>query len=169
MIDQQVSRHARHPSCKPAVRRSIAPQRPVDPQKNVLREVFRLRAIPREPIANVEDAARMAAHKLFPGRTVALEALLDQLGILLQRLISPSASNPGTLTCATTLGQFFVKPWAAISACHTMERKVPPKCSPRHPTPQRKNARILLIRREKHNECPVWVGISFRLGRLHVH
>jgi hypothetical protein len=30
----------------------------------------------------------MAAHKLFPGRTVALEALLDQLGILLQRLIS---------------------------------------------------------------------------------
>ncbi len=30
----------------------------------------------------------MAAHKLLPGRTVALEALLDQLGILLQRLIS---------------------------------------------------------------------------------
>jgi hypothetical protein len=30
----------------------------------------------------------MAAHKLLPGRSVALEALLDQLGILLQRLIS---------------------------------------------------------------------------------
>ena len=88
MIDQQVSRHARHPSRKPSVRRSIAPQSPVDPQENVLREVFRLRAIPGEPIANVEDAARMAAHKLLPGRTVALEALLDQLGILLQRLIS---------------------------------------------------------------------------------
>src|SRR6266404_5329953 len=88
MVDQQVARHAGHPSRKPAVRRTIAPQRPVNPQKNVLREVLRLRAISGKPIANVEDAARMAAHKLLPGRTVALEALLDQLGILLQRLIS---------------------------------------------------------------------------------
>src|SRR5258707_896604 len=46
-----------------------------------------------------------------------------------------SASNPATVTCAATPGQFFIKPWAAISACHTMERKVPPKCSPGHPTP----------------------------------
>jgi hypothetical protein len=30
----------------------------------------------------------VAAHKFLPGRTVALEALLDQLGILLQRIIS---------------------------------------------------------------------------------
>jgi len=30
----------------------------------------------------------MTAHKFLPGRPVALEALLDQLGILLQRLIS---------------------------------------------------------------------------------
>jgi hypothetical protein len=30
----------------------------------------------------------MTAHKFLPGRTVALEALLDQLGILLQRIIS---------------------------------------------------------------------------------
>jgi len=30
----------------------------------------------------------MATHKFFPGRPVALEALLDQLGILLQRIIS---------------------------------------------------------------------------------
>src|SRR3984893_70701 len=63
-----------------------------------------------------------------------------------------SASNPGTVTCATTLGrQFLVKPWAAISACHTMERKVPPKCSPGNQHLGRKNVRILLIRREKHN------------------
>src|ERR1044071_3042573 len=34
----------------------------------------------------------MAAHKLFPGRAVALEALLDQLGILFQ---PSSASNRG--------------------------------------------------------------------------
>ena len=88
MVDQQVARHARHPSPKSAVRRTITRQRPVDPQEDILREVLCLCAIPREPIADIEDAARMAAHKLLPGRTVALEALLDQLGILLQRLIS---------------------------------------------------------------------------------
>src|SRR6202158_6100845 len=40
-----------------------------------------------------------------------------------------SASNPGTVTCAATLGQFLVNRGQPISACHTMERKVPPKCS----------------------------------------
>jgi len=30
----------------------------------------------------------MATHKLLPGRAISLEALLDQLGILLQRKIS---------------------------------------------------------------------------------
>src|SRR6185436_19103579 len=49
-------------------------------------------AIPGKPVANVEDPARMAAHKFFPGRAVALEALLDQLGILFQ---PSSASNRG--------------------------------------------------------------------------
>src|SRR6266481_723516 len=64
-----------------------------------------------------------------------------------------SASNPGTVTCATTLGQFLVNRGQPISACHTMERKVPPKCSLRHPTPRpESNRRILLTRREKHND-----------------
>src|SRR6266481_6213737 len=142
MIDQQIARHARHPRRKPSVRRSIAPQSPVDPQENVLREVFRLRAIPREPIANVEDAARMAAHKLFPGRSVALEALLDQLGILLQRLISLESWYGDMRDYPRSISR---KPWAAISACHTMERKVPPKCSLRHPTRCRN--------RRPHAEC----------------
>src|SRR5262249_4966396 len=53
-----------------------------------LRQIFRLRAVPRKPVANVVDAARMTAHKFLPGRPVALEALLDQLGILLQRFKS---------------------------------------------------------------------------------
>src|SRR6202023_393093 len=44
-----------------------------------------------------------------------------------------SASNPGAVTCATTLCQFLVNRGQPISACHTMERKVPPKCSLRHP------------------------------------
>jgi hypothetical protein len=30
----------------------------------------------------------MATHKLLPGRAISLEALLDQLGVLLQRKIS---------------------------------------------------------------------------------
>jgi hypothetical protein len=64
-----------------------------------------------------------------------------------------SASNPGTVTCATTLGQFLVNRGQPISACHTMERKVPPESSPRHSTPWAgTNGRILLIRRKKHNE-----------------
>src|SRR6266404_4261876 len=137
MIDQQVSRHARHPSRKPAVRRTVAPQRPVNPQKDVLREVLRVRAIPREPIANIEDAARMAAHKLFPGRTVALEALLDQLGILLQRLISLESWYGDMRDHPRSISR---KPWAAISACHTMERKVPLKCSLWHPPRGRKQS-----------------------------
>jgi len=105
MVDQQVARHARHPRRESAVRRPVTPQRAVDPQKDILREVFRLRAIPREPIANIEDAARMAAYKLLPGRTVALEALLDQLGILLQRLISLESwygdmrDHPRSISC----------------------------------------------------------------------
>ena len=70
------------------MRRAIAPNRTVHPEEHFLREVFGLRAIAGKPIANIEDAARVAAHKLLPGRTVALEALLDQLGVLLQRLIS---------------------------------------------------------------------------------
>ena len=78
------------PGGKPAVRRPVAAQCAVNPQENVLRQVFRLRAVARKPVANVEDAARMAAHKFL--RTVALEALLDQLGILLQLSI---ASKPG--------------------------------------------------------------------------
>src|SRR3984893_8961138 len=63
---------------------TIAPKSFVHPEENVLRQVFGLCTIAGKPIANVEDAARMAAHKFLPGRTVALEALLDQLGILLQ-------------------------------------------------------------------------------------
>jgi hypothetical protein len=60
----------------------------VNSEENILREVFGFRAVAGKPIANVKDAARVAAHKFLPGRTVALEALLDQLGILLQRIIS---------------------------------------------------------------------------------
>src|SRR6266849_5389755 len=88
MVDQKVARHTGHPSGKSSVCRTIAPNRTVHPEEHFLRQVFDLRTIAGKPIANIEDAARVAAHKLLPGRTIALEALLDQLGILLQRLIS---------------------------------------------------------------------------------
>src|SRR6267154_1647772 len=65
-----------------------------------------------------------------------------------------SASNPGTVTCATTSGQFLVNRGRPGSACHTMERKVPLKCSLRHLTPwPESNGRILLTGRRKHKKC----------------
>jgi hypothetical protein len=88
MVDQQIARHAGHPGGKAAMRRPIAPQRAIDPEENFLRQVLGLGSIAREPVANIEDAARVTPHKLLPGRTVASETLLDQLGILLQRIIS---------------------------------------------------------------------------------
>src|SRR3989475_13035684 len=88
MVYQQITRDAGHPGGKAAVRRMITGQRAIDPEKHFLGQVFRLGAIAGKPVANVEDAARMATHKFLPGRPVALEALLDQLSILLQRIIS---------------------------------------------------------------------------------
>ena len=70
------------------MRGTIAPKSFVYSEEHVLRQVFGLCAIASKPVANVEDAARMTAHKFLPGRTVALKALLDQLGVLLQRIIS---------------------------------------------------------------------------------
>jgi hypothetical protein len=84
-----------------------------------LRQVFRIRAVTGKPVTNVEDPARVAAHKLLPGRTVALEALLDQLSILLQRIISlescPDAVNVRKLS---------------TSACQLWNEK----CSPNVPS-----------------------------------
>src|SRR5262249_2274066 len=88
MVDQKVARHAGHPSCKTAVGGAIATQGTVNPEEDILRQVFGFGAIAGKPITDVKDAARMATHKLLPGGAVSLEALLDQLGILLQRKVS---------------------------------------------------------------------------------
>src|SRR5262245_47373608 len=74
MIDQEVAGHAGHPGCKSAVRRAVAPERPVHPQEHILRQVLGFCPVAGKPIADVEDAARMATHKLLPGRAVSLEA-----------------------------------------------------------------------------------------------
>ena len=120
MVDQQVARYAGHPCGKTAMRGTVAPKSLIHPEENILRQVFGFRAIAGEPVSDVEDAARMTAHKFLPGRTVALEALLDQLGVLLQRIIS----------LETRYGDQFA-PKAAWSQLRpaTMERKLLSKSS----------------------------------------
>jgi len=68
--------------------RSVTAQRLVNPKKYVLRQVFRFGSIPGKPVADIENAPRVLTYKLLPGGAISLEALLDQLGILLQRKIS---------------------------------------------------------------------------------
>src|SRR5499427_2968131 len=98
MVNQEIARYTRHPRCKAAMRRAVAGKRPVYPKEHILRQVLGFRSVAGKPVANVEYAARMATHKLLPGRAVSLEALLDQLGILLQR---KSASHPQRLREST--------------------------------------------------------------------
>jgi hypothetical protein len=112
--------------------RTVTCQSPVHTEENILRQVLRFRSVSREPVANVKDASAVTTHKFLPGRPVALEALLDQLGILLQRFISLITCYGARRVC---------KP-AALSksrlAAHlglpTMERKMLSKCSPKDQT-----------------------------------
>ena len=60
----------------------------VDPDENILRKILGFRAVAGEPVADVKDAAVVPTHKFLPGRAISLEALLDQLDVLLQRFIS---------------------------------------------------------------------------------
>src|SRR5215470_1615162 len=110
MVNQKIARHAGHPRGKTAVRRAIASERAVYPEEHILRQIFGLRPVARKPVTNVEYAARMATHKLLPGRAVSLEALLDQLGILLQR---KSASHPQKLPESTRVAASDHTPAAA--------------------------------------------------------
>src|SRR5215470_2876705 len=131
MVDQQISRHAGHPGGKAAVRRAIAAKGTVDPQEDFLRKILGLRAVTGKPVADVVDTTRMPAHKFLPGRPVALEALLDQLGILLQlwksletaswsivppprlRLRVTAASGDTTSAAAVDPVHPWVAPWPA--------------------------------------------------------
>jgi hypothetical protein len=68
----------------------------------------------------------VAAHKFLPGRAIALETLLDQLGILLQASSAPSSRH--------LLRQH---PQVGFSACQCMERKMHRKCSRLRGSPNR--------------------------------
>jgi hypothetical protein len=83
-----------------------------------LRNILRFRSVPHEPVTHVEYPARMAAHKFLPGRAIALEALLDQMGILLQAVSAPYSRDLPRLY-----------PLQGSSACQIVERKMHPKCS----------------------------------------
>jgi hypothetical protein len=78
----------------------------------------------------------MPTHKFLPGRPVALEALLDQLGILLQRIISLLTCCGARRVCESASLSKAV--WQSISACQLWNvkcsRNVPRGISPRFPT-----------------------------------
>jgi hypothetical protein len=115
MVNQQIARHAGHPRCETAMGGTIASQGAVNPEEDILRQVLGFRSVSGEPVANVKDAARVAAHKFLPGRPVALEALLDQLGILLQRFISLKTCYGARRVCeSVTLSR---ADWQSNSAC----------------------------------------------------
>src|SRR5437667_5197756 len=112
--------------------RTIACQCAVKPEEDILRQVLGFRAVSGEPVTNVKDAARMATHKFLPGRPVALEALLDQLGILLQRIISLITCCGARRVCESASLSKAV--WQSISACQLWNvkcsRNVPRGISP---------------------------------------
>src|SRR6267143_1261450 len=142
MVDQQIARHARHPGCETARGRTISAQRSVHAEKNILRQVLGFRSVSGEPVANVKDAPGMATHKFLPGRPVALEALLDQLGILLQRIISLITCCGARRVCESASLSKAV--WQSISACQLWNvkcsRNVPPRDQPL--TPDRYNRHL---------------------------
>src|SRR5260370_27849366 len=115
MVNQEIARHTGHPCSEPAMGGSVRAQSPVDPEEDVLRQVLGFGAIACEPVADVKDAARMATHKFLPGRPVALEALLDQLGVLLQRIISLCTYSGARRVCEPASLSKAV--WQSNSAC----------------------------------------------------
>src|SRR5438046_9609057 len=97
-----------------------------------MRQFLELRSVSREPVADVKNAPAVATHKFLPGRPVALEALLDQLGILLQRIVSLITCCGARRVCESASLSKAV--WQAISACHLWNvkcsRTVPRRISP---------------------------------------
>src|ERR1700704_5312577 len=109
--------------------RTIAAQRAVYPEENILRQILGFRSVSREPVADVKNAPAVTTHKFLPGRTVALEALLDQLGILLQRIFSLITCYGARRVCESALFPSKSR-LAAHLGLPTMERKMLSECSP---------------------------------------
>src|SRR5713101_4814844 len=101
--------------------RTVTPQSPVHAEENILRQVLGFRSVSREPVANVKNASAVTTHKFLPGRPVALEALLDQLGILLQRIFSLITCYGARRVCESATLSMAV--WQPISACQLWNAK----------------------------------------------
>src|SRR5712664_3563565 len=112
--------------------RTVTSQSPVHSEENILRQVLGFRSVSREPVANVKDAPAVTTHKFLPGRPFALEALLDQLGILLQRIFSLITCYGARRVCESAA--LSKSRLAAHLGLPTMERKMLSKCSPRDQT-----------------------------------
>jgi len=97
-----------------------------------LRQVLGFRSVSREPVADVKDAPAVATHKFLPDRPVALEALLDQLGILLQRIFSLMTCYGARRACEPA--SLSKNRLAVHLGLPTMERKMLSKCSPQDQT-----------------------------------
>jgi hypothetical protein len=93
MIHQQIARHARQPRWETSKCRLVARQRPVNPQKNFLAQILGFRRIARKAVAQVVNAPRVPLYKFLPGRPIAPEAVLHQLGIGLQSCFASLLSS----------------------------------------------------------------------------
>jgi len=136
-----------------------------------LRQVLGLRSVSREPVADVKDAPAVATHKFLPGRPVALEAVLDQLGILLQRIFSLR----NLLRCKARLRAGFLSKtvWQSISACQLWNvkcsRNVPLRIRPELPTVLLGILLTAPLRHKKINQIAVPPGLRLRSGVIHDH
>ena len=93
-----------------------------------MRQILGFRSVSREAVADVKNAPAVTTHKFLPGRPVALEALLDQLGILLQRIFSLITCYGARRVCESAL--LSKSRLAAHLGLPTMERKMLSECSP---------------------------------------
>jgi hypothetical protein len=88
--------------------------------------------------------------------------LLDQLGILLQRLISLESWNGDMRDHPRSISR---KPWAAYLGLPYYGTKNAPQKFPWAPNLRpESNRRILLTRREKHNDARLWVVGQFPIS-----
>src|SRR5260370_25527752 len=103
--------------------RTITSQSAIDPEKHILRQVLGFRSVSGELVANVKHAPGVSAHKFLPGRPVALEALLDQLDVLLQRIVSLIAYYGARRASESATRS--VARWQSISACQLWNANCP--------------------------------------------
>src|ERR1041384_298435 len=81
VINDQVARKAHQPVRKVAERRIVLVERTINPNEDLLRQVFRATVARSEPIRQIVDPARVLTHDLRPGLLVAFHTTLNQFSI----------------------------------------------------------------------------------------